>query len=211
MSTFSGALHGRRHALEPAHGPQADVEVEHLPQGDVQRADAAADRRGQRALDADEVLAWTGRDGLVGQPGIAELVQSSSGRRIPRLPGDLAFCRRRLSWRRRHQARGHWRFQISGPVPSPSMKGMTGMVGNLQLAAGNSDLFTHGRMISPHRVESPPCRCPPRMDSGCPRSGSRTRAPGCSGPSAWTTGAIRRDPRNAHTRRSLRPSPRASR
>ena len=68
-----GVLHRRRHALEPAHGPQADVEVEDLAQGDVERADAAADRRGERALDADEVLA-EGVDRLVGQP-VARLVE----------------------------------------------------------------------------------------------------------------------------------------
>jgi hypothetical protein len=45
-------LHRARNALEPAHRAQADVEIEFLAQRDVQRADAAADRRGQRALDA---------------------------------------------------------------------------------------------------------------------------------------------------------------
>ena len=54
-------LHRRRHAREIAHRPQADVQIEHLPQRDVQRADAAADRRRQRALDADEVLVGTPR------------------------------------------------------------------------------------------------------------------------------------------------------
>ena len=67
-------LHRRRHALEPAHRAQADVQVEHLPQRDVQRADAAADRRGQRALDADEVLAER-LDRLVRQP-VVELLEA---------------------------------------------------------------------------------------------------------------------------------------
>jgi hypothetical protein len=50
-----GTLHRRGHALEPAHGPQAHVEIEDLPHRDVQRADAAADGRRERALDADEI------------------------------------------------------------------------------------------------------------------------------------------------------------
>ena len=57
----------RRHAFEPAHRTQAHIQIEHLPQGDVERADAAADRGGQRALDRDEVIA-AGGDGFVGQP-----------------------------------------------------------------------------------------------------------------------------------------------
>ena len=54
-------LHRRRHAREVAHRPQADVEIEHLAQRDVERADAAADRRGERALDADEIVRGTRR------------------------------------------------------------------------------------------------------------------------------------------------------
>ena len=52
-------LHGRGHALEPVHRAQADVEIEHLAQRDVERADAAADGRGERALDADQIFAGT--------------------------------------------------------------------------------------------------------------------------------------------------------
>ena len=49
-------LHRRRHALEPAHRPQADVEVQLLAQRDVDRTDAAADRRGERPLDRYDEL-----------------------------------------------------------------------------------------------------------------------------------------------------------
>src|SRR5690606_17859425 len=49
------ALHGAGDTLEPAHGAQADIQIKNLAQGDVERADAAADGRGQRTLDADEV------------------------------------------------------------------------------------------------------------------------------------------------------------
>jgi hypothetical protein len=52
-----GMLHRRRHALVPAHRPQADVQVEQLPQCDVQGSDAAADGRRQRAFDADVIFA----------------------------------------------------------------------------------------------------------------------------------------------------------
>src|SRR5206468_207961 len=51
-----GVLDGGGHAGEPADRAEADVEVEHLSEGDVERADAATDRGGQRALDADEVM-----------------------------------------------------------------------------------------------------------------------------------------------------------
>jgi len=38
------------------HRPHARVEVEHLAEGDVEAADPAPDRRGERALDGNEVL-----------------------------------------------------------------------------------------------------------------------------------------------------------
>ena len=77
------------HALEPAHRAQAYVEVEHLPQRDVERADAPADRRRQRALDRDEVFA-AGRDGLLGQPAVEQLVRLLAG--IDLHPVDLALA-----------------------------------------------------------------------------------------------------------------------
>ena len=64
-----GCLDGRGHALEPAHRAQAHVQIEQLPQRDIERADAAADRRRQRALDRHQVVA-AGRDGLIRQPGV---------------------------------------------------------------------------------------------------------------------------------------------
>ncbi|MNT23974.1 hypothetical protein D3C72_1594220 [compost metagenome] len=48
--------HRAGHALEVLDGPQADVQVELLAQRHVQRADAAADGRGQRALDRHRVF-----------------------------------------------------------------------------------------------------------------------------------------------------------
>jgi hypothetical protein len=62
-------LDGRRHALEVLDGAQADIQVELLAQRHVQRTDAAADRRGQRALDGHHV--FTHRlQGFFGQPDV---------------------------------------------------------------------------------------------------------------------------------------------
>ena len=47
----------QRRTGEPAHWAQADIQVQLLAQRDVQAADAAAHRRGERAFDADELLA----------------------------------------------------------------------------------------------------------------------------------------------------------
>ena len=68
-----GLLYRRRDALEPADRAQADVEIEDLAQRHVQRTEAPADGGGQRALDADEVLAEVG-DRLIGKP-VARLVE----------------------------------------------------------------------------------------------------------------------------------------
>ena len=81
-----GMLHRRRHALEPAHRPQAHVQIQQLTKRDVERADAAADRRRQRTLDADVVLP-EGVDGLVGQPGVELLEALFAG--VDFLPRNL--------------------------------------------------------------------------------------------------------------------------
>ena len=87
MSTSSGLLHRRRHTPEPAHRAQAHVEVQELAQGHVERAETAAHRRRERALDADQVLAEH-PERLVGQPvaGLLERLLSSEDFR----PGDPA-------------------------------------------------------------------------------------------------------------------------
>ncbi len=87
MSTFSGRFTGDGHALEVAHRAQAHVEVEHLAQRDVERADAAADGRGERPLDADEVVRER-VEGLVGQPAV-ELLE----RLLARVDLDQAILR----------------------------------------------------------------------------------------------------------------------
>ena len=89
MFTFSGMLHGRRHALEILHRAQADVEVEHLAQRDVERADAAADGRGQRAFDADEIFLER-LDGVVRQPVVELVLGRLAGEHLE--PRDLALA-----------------------------------------------------------------------------------------------------------------------
>ena len=51
---FFRMLHRARHAREILYRAQAHVEIEHLAQRHVERANAAADRRRQRSLDADQ-------------------------------------------------------------------------------------------------------------------------------------------------------------
>src|SRR5439155_9826479 len=64
---FLWRLDRRWHPFEPAYWTQTDVEVKHLPQGDVEGTHAAADGRGERALDADQEFA-KGIDGFIGKP-----------------------------------------------------------------------------------------------------------------------------------------------
>ena len=61
----SGSLDRAGDAGVLAHRPHAGVQVEHLAQGDVQAAEAAADRRGERAFDGHDELAQR-VEGLLG-------------------------------------------------------------------------------------------------------------------------------------------------
>ena len=81
-----GMEHGRGHPGEPPHRPQAHIEVEQLAQRHVEGPDASSDRRGERALDPDQVCPERFH-GLLGEP-VARLVE----RLLPRqhlFPGDL--------------------------------------------------------------------------------------------------------------------------
>ena len=129
MSTFSGVLHRRGHALEVAHRAQADVEVEHLAQRDVERADAAADRRGQRTLDADQISlnAATVSSG-------SQLLNCLEGllAREHLEPGDLALAAVGLLHRRVEHAL-RWRARCpAGAVTLDERDDR--VVGNVQLA-----------------------------------------------------------------------------
>ncbi len=107
---FLGMLDRRGHAFVPAHRTQADEEVEHLPQRDVQRSDAAADRRRQRTLDADEIVAER-VDRFVGQP-VVELLEALLAR-VDFHPRDLPLAAVGLL-RPRHRARARSRARCRG-------------------------------------------------------------------------------------------------
>ena len=112
-----GALDRRRRALEVADRPHAGIQVEDLAQRDVDAADAAADRRGQRALDGD--LVGSHRLERVVREPLAELLFGLFARRDLE-PGDLSACRRTPCSTAASKTRTLAR-QMSGPVPSPSI------------------------------------------------------------------------------------------
>jgi hypothetical protein len=84
-----GMFHGRGDAGEPLHGAQADVEIEHLAQRDVERADAAADGRGERALDADEIFLERGH-GVVREPVVEFVLGGFAGKNLE--PGNFPLA-----------------------------------------------------------------------------------------------------------------------
>ena len=87
-----GMLHRAGHARVVLHRADAGVEVEDLAQGDVERADAAADRRGQRSFDGDAEIA--GRvDGVIGEPGFELAEGLFAGVDFEPLYGALAAVR----------------------------------------------------------------------------------------------------------------------
>ncbi|MNF66429.1 hypothetical protein D3C84_482200 [compost metagenome] len=85
----AGLLHRAGHAFEPAYRTLANVQVQLLAQGDVQGADATTDRRGQRALDGNDVIA-NGFQGLFRQPGVLVVDLGGFLTGIDLHPGDLA-------------------------------------------------------------------------------------------------------------------------
>src|SRR5438132_10145983 len=89
LGDLLGAFHRARHAREVAHRAEADVEVEHLAEGHVERADAAADRRGERPLDADHEL-LAGVDRVLGEP-VLEAVEGLLASKDLH-PGDAALA-----------------------------------------------------------------------------------------------------------------------
>ena len=120
-----GMLHRAGHALVVLHRAHAGVEVENLAQGHVERANAAADRRGERSLDGDAQIARRGYR-VVGQPGVELADRLFRRRRFQTI--EWRACRRRL-FRPPRQRPAATAFQMSRPVPSPSMKGMMGLSG----------------------------------------------------------------------------------
>jgi hypothetical protein len=116
-----GMLHRRRHSGVVLHRTHAAVEIEDLAQGHVERADAASDGRGERALDGDAKFA-DGADGVVGEPvlkaSLGLLPAKTSYHATERLP-PYAFSTAASNTRTEA-------FQMSRPVPSPSMNGTIG-------------------------------------------------------------------------------------
>ena len=86
-----GLLHRAGHALEVLDRTQADVEVEFLAQRHVQAADAAAHRRGQRALDRHDVVAH-GVQRLFGQPDVGAVDARALLAGVDLHPVDLALA-----------------------------------------------------------------------------------------------------------------------
>src|SRR5690606_338093 len=85
-------LDRRADALEVAHRADAGVEVELLAQRDVQRADAAADRRRERAFDGDLELA-NGLECLVRHPLARLLERLLAGEDLHPVDAPLAAVR----------------------------------------------------------------------------------------------------------------------
>ncbi len=120
-----GMLDRRGHPGEPAHRPDAGVEIELLPERHVERAEPAADRRGERPLDGHEVVGDR-PEGVVREPAVELVLGLLAGEDLE--PDDLPACRRRPSAPRASKTSCDAR-QMSGPVPSPSMNGMIGRSG----------------------------------------------------------------------------------
>src|SRR5690606_5881455 len=87
----AGVLDRAGYTGEPANGALANVQVQLLAQGNVQRANAAAYWRGQRALDGNHVV-LDRVQGLFGQPGVLviDLGGLLAGENFH--PGDLALA-----------------------------------------------------------------------------------------------------------------------
>src|SRR5438552_4728437 len=139
-------LHRRGHALEVLHRAQADVEVEHLAHGHVQGAEALAHRRGERALEGDEVLA-DHVDRLLGQQ-VGRAVGAVDGLRLLAgvylHPRDLLLAARGLLHRGVEHADGS--APDVGPGPVTFDERDDGMIGHSQLAVLDGDLVARGNL-----------------------------------------------------------------
>ena len=160
-----GVLHRRRHALEPAHRAQAHVEVEELAQRDVERADAAADRRGERALDPDEVLAER-VDGLVGQPRAGRVERLLAGEHF--LPRDRLAV---LRGRRVHDELRRRPDVDTGAVAFDVRDDR--LVGNDSTPSDHRDLVGHGRQATGSSADSGLARAEMGCDVGARRRHAR--------------------------------------
>src|SRR5580698_621679 len=81
-------LHWRRDAPVVLHGAHAAIQIENLTQGNVQRADPAANGRGQWAFDADTQIAECS-NGLIGKPCLEPVHRLLAGKYF--VPGHAAL------------------------------------------------------------------------------------------------------------------------
>ena len=103
------------HTWEVADGAEADVEVELLAERDVERADPAAHRRRQRALDRDREVARR-LERLVGEPDVAAVEARRLLARVHLHPLDLARAVVGLRDRRVDHGLHHGRDVDADPV-----------------------------------------------------------------------------------------------
>src|SRR6266487_4818210 len=90
---FLRMLERRGDAFEVLHRPQAHKKIEKLPQCHVKRANAAADRSGQRTFDADQIFAECFH-GIIWQPVIEFVFRRLTGKNLK--PGDLLLSAKRF-------------------------------------------------------------------------------------------------------------------
>jgi hypothetical protein len=132
-------FHRGGHAVEVADRSQADVEIEELAEGHVEGADAAADGSGERALDADQVLAER-LHRLVGEPVVHRLERLFARQHL--VPGDLPLSPVGLLHRRvEHHHRGPPDV-AAGPVALDEWD--EGVVRDVELALREGDFLTGG-------------------------------------------------------------------
>ena len=128
MSTSSGFFTGDGTPRKMAHRAQAYIQIQQLAQRHIQGADPPADGRCERTFDADQTLLKRG-DRLVGQPCSEPVERRLSGIRLA--PCDFSPAAVRLLHSGVKDRLGG-AAKMSGPVPSPRIKGMIGLSGTLK-------------------------------------------------------------------------------
>ena len=135
------------HALEPAHGPQTHVQIQQLAQRHIERANAAADRRRERAFDGDQVVA-AGRDGFIRQPAVVCLVRLLAGEHLH--PVNLALAAIGFLYRRIEYPHAGAPDVAAGAVAFD--EGNDGLVRHLQFAVGDRNFLAPGGDLHVHRL-----------------------------------------------------------
>ena len=135
----------RWHALEVLHGAQAHVQIQLLTQGHVQRADAAAHGRGERAFDGHHVVAH-GLQGFVGQPHIGAVDAGGLLAREHFHPLDLALAAVGLGHGSIHHLDHHGRDVAAHAIAFNERD--DGLIGHVQRHVGvDGDLLPLGRNL----------------------------------------------------------------